>query len=223
MESSSHLPPVRLEAERERAVTRLADHFAHDNLDTEEFESRLDRAYRATTLAEIRDLYADLPALSPRGTSLEAQRPREYALAPEGEVRDRQVVFAFMGGSERKGQWVPPRTLDVLAIMGGVGLDFREARFVDGVTTVNIAAIMGGVEVLVPPGVRVESNGIGILGGFESFDQAADPSAPLLRFTGVAIMGGVEITQRLPGETAKQKKLRVRDERRRLGSGGEGG
>jgi len=75
---------------------------------------------------------------------------------------------------------------------------------------------MGGVEILVPPGVRVETSGIGVMGGFESFSQSGDPAAPLLRISGFALMGGVEIAQRLVGESKRAAKLRQRDERKLL-------
>jgi hypothetical protein len=221
MTNSPYLPPVRLEAHRERIVEELSQHFAHDHLDTAEFENRLDVAYRATTLAELEKLKADLPALP-------NQEPRApvygVELADESETRDRQVVFALMGGSERTGSWTPARTIDVLALMGGVELDFRLARFAPGVTTVNVAAIMGGVEIIVPPGLHVESSGIGIMGAFESFNQAADArdaGAPVLRITGIALMGAVEIAQRLPGENSREAKRRLREEQRRLRDGRE--
>jgi len=220
-DSSSYLPPVRLEAERERTVARLAEHFASDHLDTAEFERRLDLVYQSTTLVQLRELDADLPELKARMSVEPTETGSHPALAAESEVRDRQMVVAVLGGTERKGAWVPARSIDVLAIMGGVGLDFREARFSPGVTNVNVLAIMGGVEILVPPGVRVESNGIGILGGFESLDQSAPADAPTLRLTGVAIMGGVEIAERLPGESSRQRKLRRKTEQRRLKRGGE--
>jgi hypothetical protein len=221
MTDSSYLPPVRLEAERERTVAQLAEHFASDHLDTAEFERRLDRVYQSTTLEQLRELEADLPELEARTAVEPAEPGSRLPRAAESEVRDRQMVVAVLGGTERKGTWVPARSIDVLAIMGGVGLDFREARFAAGVTNVNILAIMGGVEILVPPGIRVESNGIGILGGFESLDQSAPPDAPTLRLTGAAIMGGVEIAERLPGESAKQRKVRQREEQRRLKRGGD--
>jgi hypothetical protein len=59
-----------------------------------------------------------------------------------------------------------------------------------------VLAIMGGVEVTVPPGVRVESDGFAIMGGFEDQVETAastDPNAPLVRLTGFALMGGVEV------------------------------
>ena len=57
---------------------------------------------------------------------------------------------------------------------------------------------------IVPPGMAVESHGIGILGGFEHTGdelQGHDPSAPVLRVSGVALMGGVDIKVRHPGES----------------------
>ena len=126
------------------------------------------------------------------------------------------MVVAIMGGADRKGAWTPGANLYVtavmggavldfrqaqvgaLALMGGVELDLREAVLAPGVTELNVIAIMGGVEIIVPPGLRVESNGIGIMGGFEHAGQLLPdtPSGPVLRISGVAIMGGVEIKER---------------------------
>ena len=80
-------------------------------------------------------------------------------------------------------------------------LDFRDAQLGPGVTNVYVLAMMGGVEIIVPPGLRVESNGIGIMGGFEHSGPRVDVSSgsgPILRISGVAIMGGVEIKEKPP-------------------------
>jgi hypothetical protein len=216
MSDSPYLPPVRLEAHRERIVARLAEHFAHDHLDTDEFERRLDLAYRATTLAELDGLQADLPAL---GSEQATAPARAGGAALARDVAERQLVVAIMSGAERKGVWTPARNVEVVAVMGGVELDFREARFGRGVTQVNVLAIMGGVEITVPPGLRVESSGFGIMGGFESLNQGSslgDDDMPVLRITGLAVMGGVEISERFPGESLKEAKLRRREERKQL-------
>src|SRR5690606_34663992 len=50
-------------------------------------------------------------------------------------------------------------------------------------------AIMGGIDIFVPPGVVVESEGIAILGGFDHAQgaaTAASPDAPILRIRGLA-------------------------------------
>jgi hypothetical protein len=69
----------------------------------------------------------------------------------------------------------------------------------------------------------VESNGVAILGGFEHMEDALvspDPDAPVLRVRGLAILGGVEVSVRYPGETPREAKRRRRfakkEKRRRL-------
>ena len=102
--------------------------------------------------------------------------------------------------------------------MGGASLDFREALLPPGETEVTLIAIMGGAEILVPPGLRVDCQGVAIMGGFDHLDYSGppDPNAPILKITGFAMMGGVEIAVRRPGETAKDARHRAREERRRL-------
>lgn len=203
-------PIVPLESTRERTIKTLCTHFAQDHLDAAELETRLDRAHKATTLAEIEALVADLPAL--QATTLSP-----VPLVHATEVPDRRMVVAIMGGTVRRGTWTAPRQLHVLAVMGGAELDFREAQFGPGVTTVTVFATMGGVEIIVPPGLRVESDGFALMGGFEhsgGSPASPDPSAPLLRISGLAIMGGVDIQVRLPGESARDAKRRLRETRK---------
>lgn len=210
--------PVSLEEARERTIRTLGEHFARDVLDERELEARLDRALAATSLVQLREVLADLPALDSAPLS-------SVPTAPADQVADRQTILAVMGGGCRRGSWTPPRTLQVLAVMGGAELDFREARFGTGVVEVNVLAVMGGVEVIVPPGVRVEVTGMAFMGGFDqrASGSSADPSAPLVRVGGFALMGGVEVKTRLPGESAREAKDRERLERkemRRLRHGG---
>lgn len=219
-ESSQQLVP--LKRERENVVKVLIDQYAADNLTVEEFEMRLDSAYAASTMEQLEGLLAGLPVLASQSDTAGIPSVQR---APAESVREHGFQIAIMGGYEKKGEWTPPRKLQSLAIMGGAGLDFREARMPPGVTEVNILAIMGGAEILVPPGLAVETHGFGFMGGFEGVDQAGvdtDPDAPRLVIRGLAIMGGVEVTVRLPGETARdarQRRKLARKERRRLRQG----
>ena len=213
---------VPLKRERENVVKVLIDQYAADNLTVEEFESRLDTAYAASTMEQLQGLLTGLPVLA---SQTDAPGIPSVKRARAESVREHGFQIAIMGGYEKKGEWTPPRKLQSLAIMGGAGLDFREARMPPGVTEVNILAIMGGAEILVPPGLAVETHGFGFMGGFEGVDQAGvdtDPDAPRLVIRGLAIMGGVEVTVRLPGETARdarQRRKLARKERRRLRQG----
>ena len=110
---------------------------------------------------------------------------------------DTETITAIMGAAVRKGTWEPAELVQVISIMGGVELDFRDAVMCDGVTEVEIRTIMGGVKIIVPDDIDVETEGMGIMGGFEHLGHTSgDPDAPLLRITGFAIMGGVEVKLR---------------------------
>lgn len=204
--------PVALRQKRDHTIQVLCEHFANDNLEAEELEALIDRAHGSTTLAELDALLAGLPA-APAAGPMEHRR-EQTGLAP---VRQQSLVVAVMGGAERRYDVLPSREINVIAVMGGVHLDFRNATFPGGVTELRIFALMGGVEVVVPADIQVDSSGIGIMGGFEHVGHGKFPvdlQRPVLRIVGVAIMGGVEITQRLQGESGREARDRRKYEER---------
>ena len=230
--------------ERDRIVEALCEHYARDHLEIEEFERRVERAHRAQTRDELQSLLADLPALdgavSPRerggqGMSDEGGDPgggliesgsgaSADTLLPS-RVPERQTEVAIWSARVRKGAWIPARRIRAFGIMGGVELDFREALLSGEPIHIHAGAFMGGVEIIVPPGVRVETDGFAFMGGFEEDTEgrAAAPSgAPVIRVTGFAFMGGVEISSRYPGENTRQARSRRKEAARRRLPGGSG-
>ena len=210
------LRPVPLEQTRERVIADLCRGFAEEHLDAEQLQSRLDGAQRATTLDELRALVSDLPAV--RTPEVPSPMGRDAVqLAHPSQVSDQQTVVAVMSGASRRGAWTPSRQLNVIAVMGGAELDFREARMPPGITELNVFAWMGGVQVVVPPDVRVEMNGIALMGGFEErvrTGESPPPDAPVLRIGGFVLMGGVDVSVRYPGETERDARDRQRQLRR---------
>ncbi len=203
-------------------MSALGDAYAADQLELDELERRMARVYRATSHDALAEVLSGLGGRSPLAASpqrapmaphvasaphsLLHARAIEFGMATIARpeiVPERAVVVAVFGGAERKGAWVVPRSLKVFAAMGGVDLDLREAHFASGVSEIEVFALMGGVDIKVPTGVRVETTGVGIMGGFsvEGADADPGPDAPVLRINGVAIMGGVD---------AKLKKLKRR-------------
>lgn len=183
-------------ASRERVVQDLADHFAQDRLTLPEYERRVELAYRAGTADALRDLTSDLnPAPLAR-----VSEPSTVAASDRTRVatqlgKKAKNFLALMSGVVRRGTWTVPGRIRAFACMGGIGLDLRDATLTAPVTDIYVLALMGGVEIIVPPDVRLESDGFAIMGGFEDqLKEAAsrDPNAPLIRVHGLAIMGGVE-------------------------------
>ena len=202
---------------REAVIELLCDGYATDLLPEEEFERRLDLAHRTSELAVLDDIVRDIevanaPSQAP-STAL-APLPEAVALDSSQRAKSKNVV-AILGGVTRKGTWRVPKKLRAFTILGGVELDFREVALPPGPTDVQVYTILGGTDIIVPPGVAVECEGVALLGGFETLERAPtvpSPSDPVIRISGVAILGGVDVQTRLPGESQRQAKKRRKAE-----------
>ncbi|WNO74371.1 DUF1707 domain-containing protein [Streptomyces sp. AM8-1-1] len=222
----SELPEMRAsDAERERIAERLRDAVAEGRLDMEEFEERLDATYKARTHGELVPLVSDLPLTGAPTVAPVAAGSGRWADRIGGPATSKGA-FAFWGGFSRKGTWTVPRLFTSFTMMGGGELDLREARFEDRETVIRCFAIMGGVHIVVPPDLNVEVNGIGFMGGFgEEGDGESepDPTAPRVRITGFALMGGVGVERKLRKAEKQRLKAERAAERERLEQGGESG
>ncbi|MDX3454485.1 DUF1707 domain-containing protein [Streptomyces sp. ME02-8801-2C] len=211
------LPELRAsDADRERVAEVLRDALAEGRLDMAEFEERLDATYQARTYGELAPITRDLPGagVSAPAVSMVKQPVGGGSWAERvvgGEGTSRWGV-AIMGGFQRKGRWTVPRVFNSVAFWGGGELDLREANFAEHEVVINCVAIMGGVDVIVPPGVEVVVRGIGIMGGFDHSQEGVlgDPGAPRVIIQGFAFWGGVGVTRKLP----KAERQRLKAERR---------
>lgn len=189
--TSPYAPLPIADAHRDRVIRLLSAAFANDLLSMEQLDQRLAAAYVVRTPAELQQLLVD-----PNDPSRSLEDWQRYSTT-DTMVPDRGMAVAVMGGFSAKGGWLVPRHLKVWAIAGGGALDLREARFSPGITNIEVMAVMGGVELIVPEGVRLEVVGGAFLGGFEhtAGSPVEDPDAPLVRVSGVAVMGGVDVSR----------------------------
>jgi hypothetical protein len=207
------------DADRERVAEILRDALAEGRLDMEEFEERLDATYKARTYGELTPITRDLPdqGRSAPAVSLAKQPERSGTwgdrIVGGDDAGTSSWAVAVMAGFQRKGHWTVPRRFNCFAFWGGGEIDLREAYFADREIVINAVAIMGGVQVIVPPGVEVVVRGIGVMGGFDHREEGApgDPGAPRVIVTGFAFWGGVGVDRKLP----RAEKQRLREERRR--------
>lgn len=220
-----------LAAAREETITVLSECFARDVLTVEDFERRAELVHGARTMAglgaaiegirtagvPVRAGGAD-PASMRRATPGSASGPPNFD--PAVSTRDYDRAIAVFGETRREGAWTPATSNTVVAAMGSVVIDLRDARLGSGQTVVSAFAFMGGVEVIVPPGVGVECSGSAIFGSFEQRKEYATallaPDAPMVRITGFAMFGGVEIERRLAGESRRDAKRRRRREKKEM-------
>jgi hypothetical protein len=196
------------DADRHRVAELLREAAGEGRLDIDELDERLEAAYSAKTYGDLVPLTADLPLGA-------AQHP--FAGSPPGGVpgvpaHRFDTSVAIMGGTSRAGLWEIGPTHTAFALMGGVALDLRQARFTSRETVIHAFGIWSGIDIYVNAYTRVVVDGVGLMG---AFDQARDkvapelgPDSPLVRVNGFALMAGVTVQRRpMPGQRRSKRRM----------------
>jgi hypothetical protein len=129
------------------------------------------------------------------GGSLVLRGLRGPHIARSGDSNAQFSAIAMLGGFDRTVTADPFRGGEVTAFMGGGKIDLTRARVEKGAAaSVNIFAMMGGMEIRVPEGWAVENRVIYFMGGTDDRTRVpAEPNAPRLILRGFVMMGGVEV------------------------------
>jgi hypothetical protein len=190
--------PTRLrisDAERHQVAEILREAAGEGRLDLDELDARLEATYSARTYADLVPITLDLPA-HPHPAPV--TRPAGSSLVVPGP--DKETHLAIMSGFDRRGVWVVPERMTIVAFWGGAELDLRQAKFAAQEVVITINAVMGGASVIVPPHVNVRMEGTGIMGGYSGpsglVDAQLTADSPTVRIRGVAIMGGVNVERK---------------------------
>ena len=197
-----------LEVRRERVVQALCAHFARDRLTREDLEARLEHAQDAQSDAELSGLVADLPPLDDVAPAVTPMPGAFYSLARAGDRPAPMRIRSIFANVHREGGWKVPEVLDVRAVFGSARLDLAGATLQPGTTTIDASAVFGEVVIIVPPGVRIESTGSAVFGEFQHKAtplDALDANAPVIRITGSAVFGAVNIKTWMPRRKALEK------------------
>jgi len=194
-------PPARAirasDQDREAVVQRLQAAFAEGRLDDEEFDERMRAALTASTSANLAPLLGDLPAAADRRGA--AGQPGA-ALAPSRKPG--RFALAYKNSIRRSGRWRVPERFTSVVYKGGGWLDLRAAELTAPVTTVVAVAYKSRIDILVPPGVRVEMEGLGVSNGWSADDEwerQLPRDAPVVHIRGIAYKGTIEASTRPPG------------------------
>jgi hypothetical protein len=181
---------------RERVIDDLVKHYSQERIDLAEFERRTDLASKASSRGELIAQVADLPSLAgeAHGALPRARTSPEGWGVAEKPARQNDFAVAIFGGSDFRGVWRAPRRLSALAVFGGSTIDLRRAIVPAEGMTISCICAFGGVDVVAPRGMRVQTRGMGVFGGFDRADnEPDDPDAPTITIEGIAVFGGVSV------------------------------
>ncbi|CAM4035712.1 hypothetical protein SAMN06265348_101408 [Pedobacter westerhofensis] len=128
----------------------------------------------------------------PLDFNIEDKPDADAAGSPENDYIDSLNIF---GGSKQQIITKNFKGGDVVSVFGGCDLIFSQADF-EGTVTIDVVAIFGGVKIVIPPTWVVKNELTPIFGSVDdkrSIVPASGAPEKVIRITGVAIMGGVDI------------------------------
>ncbi len=199
------------DAERERAVDILGHAATEGRLSVDELDGRIQSAYATRTVGELDRLLADvsLDGLL-AGHTVASSRASDRISVREGPGGARRVV-SIMGGNHRRGHWRIARRCTVVNVMGGGEIDLCDVELSHPVTQLNVYSVMGGAEIRVPDGARVQVSKLALMGGNDVRlgDRPPRLEGPLIRIRLVSIMGGAKV--RAGRRLSRSERLRARE------------
>jgi hypothetical protein len=186
---------------REAKISELSQHFANDDLTLEELERRIERVYKAGSIAELESVTADLkgfaavPAPPPEALPVRGRR------GPVRDLLDRARILAVMSETRRTGRWSVPPRLTVVSVMSDTKLDLTQAILPTGLLEMEVRVWWASCKIIVPPGMRVINEMHAVMGAVrtKADDMSAaraNPSLPTLHLSGFAVMGEVNVVVR---------------------------
>jgi len=184
MEEGSQPPILASDAERESACAILREASVDGRLTLDEFTQRIGSALAARTRPELEDVTRDLPAV--------------MALPQTARRSPVRWSVALLSGVVRRGFWRVAERNWAIALMGNCDIDLRGAAISAPTTTFNAVAVMGGIDVIVPPGVEVELEGVAVMGSKVLKLSGPPPGAqaPVVRVNAFSLMGSVSVKDR---------------------------
>jgi len=198
-------PPVTsLARAREVKITELSNHFANDDLSIDELERRMERVYKASSVAELEVITADLKnAVAVPADLVQAKVVRGRGGASARFEATPARIVSIMSSTKKVGRWGVPPVLGLKAVMSDTQIDLTHAVLTSTTVEMEVKAIMSSVKIVVPPGMRVMVDTSSLLSSIDSkaddlasADAPASASLKTLHLTGYAFMSDIKIVVR---------------------------
>lgn len=164
---------------------------------TQEFHSHEDRFDRTDRFERAQDVTVESTGAESEGYAQSQTitvEPTEQ-FKENADAGDKVVCSAVFAGRDIRVDNSYFYGADLSALFGGIDLNLKNALIRKNVT-IEVKAIFGGIDIIMPPNVRVVVDVTPILGGVENGTRTplgADENTPTVYIKGTCLFGGVEV------------------------------
>jgi hypothetical protein len=178
------------DADREAALERLRAATVDGRLTVDELAERAGLVHEARTHGELQAVIGDLG--TPTAVRLTPPPPAAIPGAP-AEVHRTLLAFA-----RHRGRRALPARSRFVCTLGNVSLDLRDVVIPGPEVDVEVKAVLGWVQIVVPEGIDVRFVGDGVLTNREVHLRVVPipPGAPVVRVHVSGFLGSVSIRSR---------------------------
>jgi hypothetical protein len=198
-------PPLRAgDADREATLALLREATVDGRLTVDELAERAARTHDARTHAELAAVTADLLAAA----AVRLTGPPLAGASPSGGIESHRTVLSLARHTGRRALAARSR---FSCTLGNIHLDLRDVVLPGPQVDVEIRAVLGWVQVVVPEGIEVRMVGDGVLTNREVHLRAVPvpPGAPVVCVHVSGVLGSVSVRSRPPGRTGRRGRRAV--------------
>ncbi len=189
-----------LEERRQRALDRLTEAFAADQLSMEAYETRVAAVQAVRSADELATLVGDLPSArepepAPRANSHPDREPPPNRINPD--LAGSESVACVMGDRRLQGDWLQGDRVESFTLMGSVKFDFRDTALPPGPVRIEAFCLMGDVKVIVPRGLPVRLSAFPFMADARvgrEVERRVRPGEPYLEISGFVMMGDIQVS-----------------------------
>lgn len=171
---------------RDRIVRRLETAYADNKLELEEYERRLELAYRAEFMEDLEALVHDFPAL---------QQSMDRDMDNGITEADDTAKVALIGDQHLGPEDFYKGRIQTLSILGDVNIDIRRFKTCEDPIHIKIHSFIGDTRIIIPRGMIVKNRLKSFLGDYKLVrnDEQSLQEEGLEESKGVCILEGFSL------------------------------
>lgn len=179
---------------RDKIIRRLETAYADNKLELEEYERRLELAYKAEFMEDLEVLVHDFPTL---------QQTMDRGIDQDISEADDIAKVALIGDQHLGPENFYKGRIQTLSILGDINIDIRRFRNCQDPIRIKIHSFIGDIRIIIPRGMKVKNRLKSFLGDYKlvrneeqsAQEKAFEESKGACILEGFSLLGDISIRE----------------------------